>query len=107
MSAAQPLIGRSVERKEDYRFLTGAGQYTDDITLPQQSYACFLRSDRAHAEIVSVDTKKALESTEMRARLYVQGLAPVGNTPDEMGAAMKAETALWARVVRERKIKVE
>ena len=53
------------------------------------------------------DTKKALESTELRARLYVQGLAPVGNTPEEMAAAMKAETALWARVVRERKIKVE
>ena len=53
------------------------------------------------------DTKRALESTEMRARLYVQGLAPVGNTPEEMGLAMKEETALWARVVRERKIKVE
>ena len=53
------------------------------------------------------DTKKALESTEMKARLYVQGLAPVGNTPEEMGRAMKDETALWARVVRERKIKVE
>ncbi len=56
---------------------------------------------------VYVDTKKALESTEMRARLYVQGLAPVGNTPEEMGRAMKQETQLWARVVRERKIKVE
>jgi succinate dehydrogenase cytochrome b556 subunit len=56
---------------------------------------------------VYMDTKKALESTEMRARLYVQGLAPVGNTPEEMGAAMKAETALWSRVVRERNIKVE
>jgi len=56
---------------------------------------------------VYLDTKRALESTEMRARLYVQGLAPVGNTPEEMGRAMKEETALWARVVRERKIKVE
>ncbi len=53
------------------------------------------------------DTKKALESTEMKARFYVQGLSPVGNTPEEMGRAMKEETALWARVVRERKIKVE
>jgi len=53
------------------------------------------------------DTKKALESSEMRARLYVQGLAPVGNTPEEMGKAMKEETAMWARVVRERNIKVE
>jgi len=56
---------------------------------------------------VYLDAKKALESTEMRARLYVQGLAPVGNTPEEMGKAMKEETVLWARVVRERKIKVE
>ncbi|HYL72321.1 MAG TPA: hypothetical protein VEY89_13560, partial [Candidatus Dormibacteraeota bacterium] len=56
MSALQPLIGRSVERKEDYRFLTGAGQYTDDITLAQQSYACFLRSPHAHARIRSIDT---------------------------------------------------
>ena len=53
------------------------------------------------------DTKQALESTEMKARLYVQGLAPVGNTPEEMGKAMKEESALWARVVKERKIKVE
>ena len=53
------------------------------------------------------DTKKALESSDVKARLYVQGLAPVGNTPEEMGRAMKEETALWARVVRERKIKVE
>ena len=53
------------------------------------------------------DTKKALESTEMRARFYVLGLAPVGNSPEDMGRAMKEETTLWARVVRERMIKVE
>ncbi len=56
---------------------------------------------------VQLDTKKALESSQLKGRFYVQGLAPVGNTPDEMGAAMKAETALWARVVRERKISVK
>ena len=32
-----PLIGARIERKEDYRFLTGAGQYTDDVTLPHQT----------------------------------------------------------------------
>jgi tripartite-type tricarboxylate transporter receptor subunit TctC len=53
------------------------------------------------------DTRKALDSTELKARFYVLGLAPVGNTPEEMGAAMKVESALWARVVKERKIKVE
>lgn len=53
------------------------------------------------------DTKKALEASDLRGRLYVQGLAPVGNTPEEMAKALKEETALWARVVRERKISVK
>lgn len=53
------------------------------------------------------DTKKALQSSEMKARFYVQGLAPVGDTPEEMGRAMKEESQLWARVVRERKIQVK
>ena len=53
------------------------------------------------------DTRTALEDTHMRARLYTQGLAPVGNTPEQMGRAMKEETALWAKVVRERKISVK
>jgi aerobic carbon-monoxide dehydrogenase large subunit len=54
-----PLIGARVERKEDYRFLTGAGQYTDDVTLPHQSYAAFVRSPHGHARIKSVNTAKA------------------------------------------------
>jgi len=53
------------------------------------------------------DTKKALEASDLRGRLYVQGLAPVGNSPAEMGKAMKEETALWARVVKERNIHVK
>jgi tripartite-type tricarboxylate transporter receptor subunit TctC len=53
------------------------------------------------------DTKQALDTTELKARFYVQGLAPVGDTPEEMGRAMKEETQLWARVVRERKIQVK
>jgi len=53
------------------------------------------------------DTKKALEASDLRGRLYVQGLAPVGNSPEEMARAMKEETALWAKVVRERNIRVK
>jgi tripartite-type tricarboxylate transporter receptor subunit TctC len=56
---------------------------------------------------VYTDTKKALEASDLRGRLYVQGLAPVGNTPEEMAKEMKEETALWARVVAERKIQVK
>ncbi|NLY27627.1 MAG: xanthine dehydrogenase family protein molybdopterin-binding subunit [Alcaligenaceae bacterium] len=54
-----PHIGQPYKRKEDYRFLTGAGRYVDDITLPAQSYAVFVRSPHAHARITSISTKEA------------------------------------------------
>jgi carbon-monoxide dehydrogenase large subunit len=46
-------------RREDARLLKGAGRYTADWNLPGQLYAYFLRSDRAHAEIVSIDAEAA------------------------------------------------
>ena len=51
-------IGAAVKRREDFRFLTGQGRYTDDINRPGQTYAYILRSDQAHAKI-SVDTSAA------------------------------------------------
>jgi tripartite-type tricarboxylate transporter receptor subunit TctC len=53
------------------------------------------------------DTKTALEATQLKARMYVQGLQPVGNTPEQMAREMKEESALWARVVKERNIQVK
>jgi tripartite-type tricarboxylate transporter receptor subunit TctC len=53
------------------------------------------------------DTRKALEASDLRGRLFVQGLAPVGNSPAEMAKEMKEESALWARVVKERNIHVK
>jgi carbon-monoxide dehydrogenase large subunit len=58
----QKNIGARIERKEDARFLTGAGQYTDDIVLPNQTYAVFLRSPHAHAKIKSIDTAAAMKA---------------------------------------------
>ena len=52
-------IGASVRRKEDKKFLTGKGRYTDDINKAGQIYAYFVRSDVAHANIKSIDTKAA------------------------------------------------
>ncbi len=52
-------IGASVQRKEDKKFLTGKGRYTDDINRAGQVYAHFVRSDVAHANIKSIDTKAA------------------------------------------------
>jgi tripartite-type tricarboxylate transporter receptor subunit TctC len=56
---------------------------------------------------VYLDTKKALEASDLRGRLYVQGLFPVGNSPEEMAKEMKEESVLWAKVVKERRIEVK
>ncbi|MCG8451606.1 MAG: molybdopterin-dependent oxidoreductase, partial [Spirochaetales bacterium] len=52
-------IGAAPKRREDLRFLTGTGRYTDDINIHGQTYAHFLRSDMAHGTINSIDTSAA------------------------------------------------
>src|SRR5579862_6074959 len=52
-------VGAAVRRKEDFRFITGRGQYTDDINRPGQSYIHFVRSPHAHAKIKAVDARAA------------------------------------------------
>ena len=52
-------IGQPVRRREDIRFITGTGQYTDDINRPGQSYAVFVRSPHAHAKINAIQTRAA------------------------------------------------
>ncbi len=52
-------IGASSKRREDVRFLTGQGRYTDDINLLGQAYVHFLRSDVAHGVLKNVDTSAA------------------------------------------------
>ncbi len=53
-------IGARVQRKEDFRFITGKGHYTDDVNRHGQTHAAFLRSPHAHAEIRSIDASAAL-----------------------------------------------
>ncbi len=52
-------IGARVARKEDKRFITGAGRYVDDMVVPGMKHAVFVRSPHAHAEIVSIDVARA------------------------------------------------
>jgi len=52
-------VGARVRRVEDQRFITGRGQYTDDIHRPYETHACFVRSPHAHATIKGIDKKKA------------------------------------------------
>jgi len=56
----QRYIGAAVPRKEDYRFLTGQGQYIDDLSVRGMTHACFVRSPHAHALIRAIRTEKAL-----------------------------------------------
>src|SRR5713226_2869537 len=60
-------IGAAVRRKEDLRFLTGRGKYTDDINRPGQLQAYLLRSPHAHAEIAGIDTAKAMAAPGVAA----------------------------------------
>ena len=55
-------IGKSVPRKEDGRFITGKGRYTDDIKQVGQTHAYFVRSPHAHADVVSIDVEEALSA---------------------------------------------
>src|SRR5579859_4941657 len=74
-------IGAPVRRKEDHRFITGKGHYTDDISRPGQSYAYFVRSPHAHATIKSIDAKAAVKMAGVLAVLTGAELATdkIGN----------------------------
>jgi carbon-monoxide dehydrogenase large subunit len=67
--APQNGIGASLRRKEDFRFLTGRGNYTDDINRPGQLYAFVLRSPHAHATIGAI-TLAAAEASPGVAAIF-------------------------------------
>jgi carbon-monoxide dehydrogenase large subunit len=60
-------IGQAVRRKEDVRFITGAGRYVDDQRAPRQAYAAFLRSPHAHATIRAIDIAEAKRAADVLA----------------------------------------
>ena len=78
---AENGIGASVRRKEDNRFLTGKGNYTDDINIVGQTYAYFVRSPYAHANLNSIDTSAASASDGVVAVLTGDDLAEDGIGP--------------------------
>lgn len=73
-------IGVPVRRKEDQRFITGKGRYTDDINQPGQTHGVFVRSPHAHAGIKSIDRAPALALPGVIAVLDGKDLAT-----DEIG----------------------
>jgi carbon-monoxide dehydrogenase large subunit len=88
-------IGASVKRREDVRFLTGKGRYTDDLNRPGQTYVHFLRSDVAHGRIRSIDTSQAEAMPGVLKVFTAKDFEGVGGVPagwlvtDRFGQAMK------------------
>ncbi|BDG06163.1 xanthine dehydrogenase family protein molybdopterin-binding subunit [Anaeromyxobacter oryzae] len=80
---AKDGIGAAVLRKEDRRFLTGAGTYTDDLTRPRQTFAHFVRSPHAHARIGAIRADAARAAPGVLAVLTGADLAAdrTGNIP--------------------------
>jgi aerobic carbon-monoxide dehydrogenase large subunit len=71
-------IGAAVRRKEDFRFITGRGQYTADINRLGQTHVSFVRSPHAHAKIKNLDAKAAEQSPGVLAVLTGAELAADG-----------------------------
>ncbi len=93
---AENGIGVAVRRKEDRRFLTGKGRYTDDINRPGQLYACMIRSPEAHASISAVDAAEAASAPGVVAVFTGADMAAdgVGGVPCGWGITNKDGTPM-------------
>ncbi|HBB84587.1 MAG TPA: carbon monoxide dehydrogenase [Sulfitobacter sp.] len=74
-------IGASSKRREDIRFLTGSGRYTDDINLRRQTHVFFLRSDVAHGRLTGVDTSAAEDMPGVLKIFTGADFAEIGGMP--------------------------
>src|SRR3989441_7120412 len=79
--AADRLFGKSIKRREDPRFITGRGQYVDDVKLPGMTYAAFVRSPHAHARIRRIDTAAALRHPGVVAVFTGKDMTGVNSLP--------------------------
>ncbi|HEY6176431.1 MAG TPA: molybdopterin cofactor-binding domain-containing protein, partial [Kofleriaceae bacterium] len=84
-------IGASVKRKEDRRFLLGKGNYVDDMVLPNQTYAVFVRSVEAHAKLKKVDTAAARKAPGVVAVFTGDDIAADGLGPLPCGWLIKSK----------------
>ncbi|MBI3918665.1 MAG: xanthine dehydrogenase family protein molybdopterin-binding subunit, partial [Betaproteobacteria bacterium] len=79
-------MGQPVRRREDLRFVTGAGCFSDDVNLPGQAYAVMVRSPHAHARLRAIDAGKALAVPGVIAvltgrDLLADGMKPIPHRP--------------------------
>src|SRR5215813_3100717 len=84
--AAREGFGKPILRKEDARLLVGGGCYSDDVNVPDQAYACFVRSPHGHANVGTIDTSAARATPGVIAVLtgadaLADGMKPLTHTP--------------------------
>src|SRR2546428_1541269 len=79
--ATARLLGSSIKRREDPRFITGKGHYTDDLKLPGMTYAVFVRSPYANARIRGIDTSRATRSPGVVAIFTGKDMTGVNSLP--------------------------
>src|SRR5881296_4503065 len=89
--SAREGFGKPILRKEDARLLVGGGCYSDDVNLPGQAYACFVRSPHAHARVGRIETAAALATPGVTAVLTgedaaADGVKPLTHSPIPMPA---------------------
>src|SRR5688572_1528217 len=75
------LFGKSIKRREDPRFITGRGNYVDDVKLPGMTYAAFVRSPHAHARIKGIDTAAARKHPGVVAIFTGKDMTGVNSLP--------------------------
>src|SRR6266581_7617178 len=80
-TVTERLFGKAIKRREDPRFITGRGQYVDDVKLPGMTYAAFVRSQHAHAKIRRIDASAALKHPGVVAVFTGKDMTGVNSLP--------------------------
>src|SRR5438034_4511424 len=108
--AGERLFGKAIKRREDPRFITGRGQYVDDVKLPGMTYAAFVRSQHAHAKIRRIDASAALKHPGVVAVFTGKDMTGVNSLPcgwrsEEHTSELQSHSDLVCRLLLEKKKK--
>ncbi len=97
MASEGGLVGRSLRRREDLRFLTGAGRYVGDIAAPDALHLHLVRSPHGHARVLGIDTAAARAAPGVVGVFTAADLAGLGPIPCTTAVASDAPMRVPAR----------
>ena len=97
---AGSMIGASHHRLGGDRLAAGAGRFVADVRAPGMLHAVVLRSRHAHARLVGIDAKRALELPGVRAVLTAADVPEAAVIPNRVGAPPGTERYLQPAIAR-------